>query len=120
MDLGPEIVVITIGNKGCVGIDKNGYFEQETFNSVKVVDTVGAGDVFHGAFLFGLLQGWCAAKTARFANAVSSIKCSRIGGRAGIPDFKTVNEFLETGKIDYSEIDERIKYYSRGVEHVFE
>jgi sulfofructose kinase len=120
IEMGPEIAVITLGSKGCVGVDKNGYFEQATFNDVKVVDTVGAGDVFHGAFLYGLLQGWGAAKTSRFANAVSSIKCSRIGGRAGIPDYKTVADFLETGKIDYAEIDERTYYYRRGVEHVFE
>ncbi|MDR3551868.1 MAG: carbohydrate kinase family protein, partial [Clostridia bacterium] len=113
--MGPEIVVFTLGGKGCVGADQNGYFEEPTFD-VPVEDTVGAGDVFHGAFLFGLLSGWDTRRCARFANAVSSIKCTRIGGRAAIPDFKTVMGFMETGVIDYEEIDRRVAFYHRGLE----
>ena len=76
-------------------------------------DTVGAGDVFHGAYLTGLLRGYDALEAARLATAVSCIKCTRIGGRAGIPDLKTAEVFLRTGKIDYREIDERVDFYGR-------
>jgi sugar/nucleoside kinase (ribokinase family) len=115
--MGPRTVVFTFGPKGCVGMDGNGYFELPTYD-VPVADTLGAGDVYHGAFLAGLLQGWDAKKTADFSNAVSSIKCTRPGGRAGIPDFKTVIRFMETGEIDYSEIDKRVEYYQRGLEFI--
>jgi hypothetical protein len=46
---------------------------------VDVVDTTGAGDVFHGAFLCGLLQGWEAGDILRFTNAVSARKCTCLG-----------------------------------------
>jgi len=60
-----------------------------------------------------LLQGWSASKTARFANAVSAIKCTRIGGRAGIPTVSMVEKFMETGCTDFEELDERVKFYRK-------
>lgn len=111
---GPGIVVFTLGNKGCVGMDDNGYFEMPTFD-VEVVDTTGAGDVFHGAFIYGLIKGWSAREAARFSNAVSSIKCTRLGGRAGIPDLPTVERFLREEYIDYASIDERVEFYKKAV-----
>jgi sulfofructose kinase len=118
-DRGPEIVAITLGEKGCVVLDKDDFYRVPSF-TVNVYDTTGAGDVFHGAFIYGLLQKWNTWKIARFASAVSAIKCTRIGGRAGIPDINTVNKFLETGQIDYSDIDKRIEHYREqkfGVHH---
>lgn len=117
MERGPEIVVFTLGEKGCVGISKEGFFEHPAYH-VEVVDTLGAGDVYHGAFIAGLLQGWSAKETALFSSAVSAVKCTRIGGRAGIPDMNTVIGFMKTGVVDYTEIDERVKFYQRGMENV--
>ena len=118
MEQGPEIVVFTFGEKGAVGLSKDGYFEVPAYQ-VDVVDTVGAGDDFHGAFLAGLLQpGWDVPYITRFASAVSAIKCTRIGGRAGIPDMATTLRFMETGEIDYTEINRRIAHYQRGIEYV--
>ena len=111
---GPNIVVFTQGSKGCLGVGEEGFFTLPAYQ-VEVVDTVGAGDVFHGAFIAGLLQGYTSQETARLASAVSAVKCTRIGGRAGIPDWETVREFMETGRIDYREIEERIQYYKRGL-----
>lgn len=79
---------------------------------------MGAGDVFHGAFLAALLKGKSHRECARYASAVSAIKCTRIGGRAGIPDESVLERFLETGEIDYEEIDRRVEYYRRALEHV--
>lgn len=110
---GPEVVVFTLGEKGCVGVSKiDGYFEAEGYKT-PVVDTLGAGDVFHGAFLFGLSKDWGIEKIAKFSNAVSAIKIGAIGGRAGIPSYKTVIKFMETGEIDDSEIKERVNHYSK-------
>jgi len=116
MGMGPQIALFTLGDKGCVGVSQEGFFNLPAF-SVDVVDTVGAGDVFHGAFLAGLLTGRNVKEAARFACATSAIKCTRIGGRAGIPDTKTVERFLQDGFIDYTEIDARVKHYERGLEH---
>jgi len=90
---GPEVVVITLGEKGCLCKSNKGVFTRPAFK-VKVVDTTGAGDVFHGAFIYGLLRGWDLEKTAEFSNAVSALKCMELGGRAGIPTLKQVEEFL--------------------------
>lgn len=111
---GPEIVVFTLGSRGCVGAGPEGFFSIPAYD-VEVKDTVGAGDVFHGAFVGGLLQGWNAEQTARFAGAVSAIKCTRIGGRAGIPTMDSALAFMETGEIDDAELDERVDYYSKGI-----
>jgi len=108
---GPRIVVITLGDKGCVVLDGGDYFAVPAFNELEVVDTCGAGDVFHGAFIFGMLKGWDSQKTARFACAVSSIKCTRPGGRAGIPDYHMAERFLKDGYIDYASLDKRVAYY---------
>ena len=118
MKQGPEIVVFTFGERGAVGMSRDGFFTVPAYQ-VDVVDTVGAGDDFHGAFLAGLLQpDWGLTYITQFASAVSAIKCTRIGGRAGIPDMKTTLKFMETGEIDYTEIDRRVAHYERGIEYV--
>ena len=92
-DCGPEIVVLTRGKDGCLLLAAEGMYEQGAF-PVTAVDTTGAGDVFHGAFTFGLLQGWNPQRTARFASAVSALKCTVMGGRTGIPTLAEVEAFL--------------------------
>jgi len=51
---------------------------------VSAVDTTGAGDIFHGAFIYGLLQNWPLQKMMAFANAAAGLSCKRLGARAGI------------------------------------
>ena len=111
---GPEIVIFTLGEMGCKGTYGDVYFEMPAF-TVEAVDTTGAGDVFHGAFNYAYLQGWDIPYCARFSSAVSAIKCTRHGGRAGIPNAQTVQHYLETGEIDYTEIDERVAHYRQGM-----
>ena len=116
MAMGSRIVVFTLGENGCVGVSDEGFFSLPAF-SVNATDTVGAGDVYHGAFLAGLLRDLSVKETARFASAAAAIKCTRIGGRAGIPDIKTLERFMEDGTINYTEIDKRVEFYERGLEH---
>jgi len=52
---------------------------------VPVVDSTGAGDVFHAGSIYGLLQGWPAADTLRYAAAAAALKCGMLGARPGIP-----------------------------------
>jgi sulfofructose kinase len=90
LDLGPSIVVQTQGEQGSFTVTRSERFHTPAFK-VPVVDTTGAGDVFHGAYLVGLLHGWDLAATAIFASAVAALKCTHLGGRSGIP---TLNETL--------------------------
>ena len=89
----PKTVVITCGSDGGI-IYENGKLRRYPAFEVKAVDTNGAGDVFHGAFAFGLTKGFDYYKCCVFASAVSAIKCTNTGARQSIPDYKTVTEFL--------------------------
>ncbi len=91
---GPEIAVITLGSQGWVCSDGNKITRGKAF-SVEVVDTVGAGDVFHGAFAFGWAQHWDAPRCCEFASAVAALKCTKPGGRMGIPDLAATRAFME-------------------------
>jgi len=92
---GFKSVVITCGAKGSVGATPEGeLFEQDAFK-VEMIDTTGAGDIFHGAYIFGLLQGWEMQKNLEFSSAAAALKCSRIGGRHGIPELTDVYSFLK-------------------------
>ena len=94
LDLGAKTVIVTLGEKGSICVTPERYFYQPAFK-IKAVDTTGCGDVFHGAFIFGLLQKLDLNETMRFASATAALKCREIGGRAAIPDIREVEEFLE-------------------------
>lgn len=93
LQMGPRIFVETVGDRGCYTVTPEERFHTPAFR-VNVVDTTGAGDVFHGAYIVGLLHGWNARQCAIFASAVAAIKCTRLGGRAGIPTFEQTLAFL--------------------------
>ncbi|MGR3294410.1 MAG: carbohydrate kinase family protein [Candidatus Scalindua sp.] len=94
LGLGAKTVIITLGDKGSICVTPEKHFYQPAFK-VKAVDTTGCGDVFHGAFIFGLLQKWNLNETIRFASATAALKCREIGGRTAIPDLREVEVFLE-------------------------
>lgn len=95
--LGPSLVVITLGERGSFCWFEGKIIVKPAFR-VKVVDTTGAGDVFHGAFLFGLLQNWDMEKIMIFSNAVAALKCTKLGGRAGIPFLGEALDFIKRYK----------------------
>ena len=94
LDFGAKAAVVTCGSNGCYGGDLNGIYYRSAFR-VDVVDTTGAGDVFHGAVIFGLLKNWELQDILRFASATAAIKCTKIGGRSAAPNFHSVNKFLQ-------------------------
>ncbi|HQH69529.1 MAG TPA: PfkB family carbohydrate kinase [Candidatus Hydrogenedentes bacterium] len=91
--MGPATAVVTLGADGWVASAPEGRSKGNAFQ-VGVVDTVGAGDVFHGAYAYGLARDWPTARCAEFAAAVAAVKCTRVGGRAGIPTLGQALEFL--------------------------
>jgi len=73
--------------------------------AVKAVDTLAAGDVFHGAFALALAEGQHAAAALRFAAAAAAVKCTRFGGGAGAPRRAEVDAMLAgaPGSIGFAE-----------------
>ncbi|MDH2925757.1 sugar kinase [Lonepinella koalarum] len=88
-------VYVTLGEKGCNWLENNQIKHHNGFK-VQVIDTTGAGDVFHGAFAFALANGYSSDKLVEFASAVAALKCEAPGGREGIPNLEQVNIFLES------------------------
>jgi sulfofructose kinase len=91
---GPREVVITLGSKGSVGWNRGKLLAQSAF-ATDVVDTTGAGDVYHGAYIYGLLKDWSMERCMRFASAASALKCKAVGARAGIPTLDEINRLIE-------------------------
>lgn len=109
---GCRVAIITLGAKGLVGCTDSGPFSLPAFSGLEVIDTTGAGDVFHGGFISAWLRGLDAVESARWASAVSYIKCTRLGGRAGIPTREMVDHFLREGTLIHGdELDARSAFY---------
>jgi sugar/nucleoside kinase (ribokinase family) len=90
---GAIFVAATIGQDGALA-----YFEEQFIHSpafaIECRDTTGAGDAFHGGFIYGLLAGFSVEETLRFANAVAALKCRAIGARTALPVLDEVNSLL--------------------------
>jgi sulfofructose kinase len=94
---GPRIVVLTAGMQGSWVFDRSGMkIHQPAFFVSPVVDTTGCGDSYHGAFLFGMLQGFSLPETTAFASAVAALNSQKLGGRAALPTYKDVIAFLQS------------------------
>ena len=97
LGLGFKAVVITLGIKGVICAAEGVFFHQDAFK-VNAVDTTGAGDVFHGAFIYGLGREWNLEEIVEFSSAAAAMKCSKIGGRHGIPTVDEIVQFIEESK----------------------
>jgi sulfofructose kinase len=86
-------VCYTDGANGVTFIDGNTMRHVPAF-AVEAVDTLGAGDVWHGAFALALGEGRREEDAIVFANAVAAIKCTKFGGRAGIPNRAETEAFM--------------------------
>ena len=85
---------VTLGKAGSLGFDGTRTLSCPPFDVGKVADTTGAGDVYHGAFAFAYAQGRTWPECMRFATVVAAVKCTKLGGRTGIPDLKTTEKLL--------------------------
>jgi sugar/nucleoside kinase (ribokinase family) len=91
----------TLGRRGAIALDGAREIRVEGVR-VDVKDTTGAGDVFHGGFVYGLARGWDLAATLRFASAAASLNCCAYGARGGI---RSVEEIERVGKtVNVSEV----------------
>jgi sulfofructose kinase len=87
-------LAVTDGENGVFWTDGEAICHTPAFK-VDVVDTLGAGDAWHGAFALGLAEGMGEEAAVRYACAVAALKCTRFGGRSGIPNRSEVERFLE-------------------------
>lgn len=94
LEVGPRHTGVTRGDVGYVWRNRSGQSGRQPAFKVDVVDTTGAGDAFHGAFTWGLVNGLDEDECARVASAVAAMKCRRLGARAGLPTLPELDEFL--------------------------
>jgi sulfofructose kinase len=94
MEYGPRAVVTTLGARGCRFVGREGQGEVPPFPVDQIADTTGAGDVFHGAFVFGIVQGWDLRRTCDFANIAAAIKCRGLGARDPVPTLQEVERAI--------------------------
>lgn len=91
---GVGISCVTLGEAGSIAY-RGGQFCRAPRVKVAVVDTTGAGDNFHGAFLYCLMRGWDMEKTLRFSNAFAGLTCRGLGGIAAEPTLEETLEKME-------------------------
>jgi sulfofructose kinase len=84
---------VTLDAEGCLLAVGDSVWAVPGFQ-VAVVDTLSAGDVFHGAFALGLGEGQSLTQAASFANAAAALKCMVFGGRLGAPDRAAVKALM--------------------------
>jgi sulfofructose kinase len=84
---------VTVGAEGCYWFE-DGEIKHQPSIKVNAVDTTGAGDTFHGALTVAIAEKMETRAAVTFSNTVAAIKCTKLGGRDGIPSRQTVNDFL--------------------------
>jgi len=91
---GTRLVAVKLGAKGCM-IGCADHIYRIGAHSVKPVSTIGAGDAFDAAFIFGYLKNWSVEKTGRFANVVAAISTTQYGCMNAIPRAKAAEKLSE-------------------------
>ncbi len=91
-----KVAAATLGSDGVLAWDGQAFAYAPGFQ-VNVRDTTGAGDVFHGAFLFGLWRGWELERILEFSCAAAAINCTASGARGKIGSIEEIEELIRTG-----------------------
>jgi sugar/nucleoside kinase (ribokinase family) len=92
-ELNRRTVVVTLGERGVVARQGTRTLRIEP-HRVRVRDTTGAGDIFHGAFCHALLESYDIERALRFANVCAALSVETMGGRTSIPALSTVLQRL--------------------------
>ncbi|EDP63973.1 probable sugar kinase [alpha proteobacterium BAL199] len=90
-----KVVAVTLGAAGVEWI-ADGVRQRQAGFPVDAVDTLSAGDVFHGAYALGVAEGQPVGDAMHFASAAAAVKVTRFGGRLGAPNRDDVNSFLKS------------------------
>lgn len=90
----PALAVVTLGRDGSLARCRGREIRTPGF-AVDCVDSTGAGDVFRGGLICGLIDGWAVEESLGLANAVAALKCRRFGAREGIPTLAEARKLLQ-------------------------
>jgi sulfofructose kinase len=93
---GCRLAAATLGHEGVLAWDGKQLQHTPAYR-VPVVDTTGAGDIFHAGFIYGLLQDWPLERQLDFGCAAAALNCTAVGARGGIQAVETIEEFMATG-----------------------
>jgi sulfofructose kinase len=96
--LTPSFLAGTRGSKGTIWLDEQGNLQETQAFPVHTVDTLGAGDVFHGAFALAITEKQELRQALRFASAAAALKCTRFGGAFAAPQRAEVEQLLSQGQ----------------------
>ncbi len=92
---GCRLTAATLGPDGVLAWDGRQFHHTPAY-CVAVVDTTGAGDIFHAGFIYGLLQGWALERQLDFACAAAALNCMASGARGGIQSVEAVEKLMAT------------------------
>jgi len=98
LNFGPKIAVIKLGDKGAIVATKDEIIREPAFDVVEL-DPTGAGDIYDGAFIVGMLEGWPLKRTAKFASAAGAIKVTKFGPMEGPESRREVEEFASSHQL---------------------
>jgi sulfofructose kinase len=93
---GSRLTAATLGEEGVLAWDGSRFHYAPAF-CIQTVDTTGAGDIFHAAFIYALLQGWPLPRQLDFACAAAALNCTALGARAGIHSVTAIEHLIATG-----------------------
>ncbi len=93
---GCKLTAATLGPDGVLAWDGETLHYTPAYH-VSAVDTTGAGDLFHAAFIYGLLQGWPLARQLDFACAAAALNCTAPGARGGIQPTDVIERLMLHG-----------------------
>ncbi|MFW9781087.1 MAG: carbohydrate kinase family protein [Candidatus Heimdallarchaeota archaeon] len=100
---GIPIVIITLGSDGALITTEKYQKKIPSFKVEKIIDTTGAGDTFNGAFSFAYwIKHWDLEMACKYANAAAALKIQKLGARTGMPNEKTLINFLEKQGEDFN------------------
>lgn len=94
LGLGPKLLVIKQGANGCTLVQSDSKMHVPGF-AVPVTDTVGAGDCFDAAFIYGQLHGLSLQNCAILANAIGAASVQKVGAGRNVPSCAEANAILE-------------------------
>ena len=93
---GCQVAGVTLGRQGALAWDGRQFHDSPGYR-VEAVDTTGAGDIFHGAFVYALVQGWPLSRRLDFACAAAALNCTEVGARGGIRPVAEIERLMREG-----------------------
>ncbi len=92
-----NIIIITLEAKGCL-YEHNDNIKIMSSIKVKAIDSTGAGDIFHGAFVYGLIKGFSLEENLKMSNIAGALSVTRVGTRYSVPTIEEMKDYYNDFK----------------------